>query len=210
MSRNFRLFLSFIIALSVLRPLAPNAYGPYLFLLWNIFLAALPWFLALFVKRMRFRPFWRYLGTGAWLLFFPNAPYIVTDLVHLNHSEGFDWYDTVLILAAGLAGLKFTYDSLSIIVDELKFSWPRVPEYFWNSLFLGLAAFGIYLGRYLRFNSWDILHAPQSLAYSMYHLMRHPFQHQEEWFMIAIYGLFLLALRQIWPRETSAPERLKP
>lgn len=209
MLRNFSLFLLFIVALSLLRPLAPNAQAPYLFLIWNIFLAGLPWLFALFVKRMRFQPFWRYLGAACWLLFFPNAPYILTDLVHLNHTEGFDWYDTVLILGAGLAGLKFTYDSLSLIVNELKFSWPAIPEYFWNSLFLGLAAFGIYLGRYLRFNSWDILQAPISLAQSIFGLIRHPFHHQEEWFMIAIYSLFLLALRQIWPKDTLASEEIK-
>jgi uncharacterized membrane protein len=206
MSRRFIIYLAFVLSLCILRPLAQNATGSYYFLIWNLFLAGLPLFFALFLKRLRASPQKWYLGLMLWLLFFPNAPYIITDLVHLNHSAGFHWYDSLLFFAAGVAGLKFTFDSLAIVIEELKLGMPRVPSQFWRLGFLGLAAFGVYLGRYLRFNSWDIVQSPYPLLKACYELVRHPFAHQQEWFMIGVYSIFLLTLQQIWPSDKEVLE----
>jgi len=194
-------FLCFIALLSFARPIVMPGKSPYLFLLWNLFLAALPYFLAIFKNRVSQSGFYQWLLIGLWLLFLPNAPYIITDLVHLDHSKGFDWYDTVLILSAGIAGIKFTFDSLDLILSDLKQRIPIIPTWTWNFIFLSLSAYGIYLGRYLRFNSWDIISNPKGLLHSCAQLFLHPFQHQQEWTMIVVFSLFLLLLRQIWPKE---------
>lgn len=201
MSRKFLGFLSFIVFLCLARPLFMPEKKAYLFLIWNLFLAAIPYGLSLKGRHKR-RSDWQSLSRlGLWLLFFPNAPYIITDLVHLNHSEGFDWYDTILILSAGIAGLKFAFDSLEIMVGDLGERFPQIPAWTWRSLFLSLSALGVYLGRYLRFNSWDILSQPLSIVTSILQLFRHPFQHQQEWSMILIFSLFLYLLKAMWPTE---------
>lgn len=207
MSRRFTLYLFFVISLCLLRPLADESKGPYLFLIWNLFLGGLPLFFASFQKRLRNRPLLGYFNLAAWLVFFPNAPYILTDLVHLNHSQGFDWYDTALIFAAGVAGLKFTFDSLAMINSELKLKFPSIAQPIWNCAFLALAAYGIYLGRYLRFNSWDVLHAPEALFKACGSMLLYPQYHLQEWLMVGTYSMLLIALQLIWPKEQQVLEK---
>ena len=201
MSKKFLAFLGFIVLLSFARPIVMPGKSPYLFLLWNLFLAALPYFFVLLKNRISNSGIYQWFLIGLWLLFLPNAPYIITDLVHLDHSMGFDWYDTVLILSAGIAGIKFAFDSLDLMLKDFKQRIPFIPTWAWNFIFLSLSAYGIYLGRYLRFNSWDILTQPLGLLRSCAQLFLHPFQHQQEWSMIVIFAAFLLLLRQIWPKE---------
>jgi uncharacterized membrane protein len=201
MSRKFSLFLAFTVFLSLARPFLNPGYSAYLFLLWNLSLAAIPFFIAITLPRLRNYKLLQFGALGLWLLFFPNAPYILTDLIHLDHSKGFDWYDTILILCAGIAGVKFAFDSLDITLYELKLSFPKVPKGLVVSTALGLASFGVYLGRYLRYNSWDVLTKPKNLLYSCFQLFRNPMEHKQAWLMIGIFGSFLFLLYQIWPNE---------
>ncbi|MEO1631092.1 MAG: DUF1361 domain-containing protein, partial [Bacteroidota bacterium] len=84
------------------------------FLLWNLFLASVPLVLSRGLARFE-RPGWLALGVGsAWLLFFPNAPYILTDLVHLRvRPEAPYWFDLVLLLAAAWSGMLVGMVSLA-------------------------------------------------------------------------------------------------
>ncbi|WP_421753877.1 DUF1361 domain-containing protein [Croceimicrobium sp.] len=202
MSKKFLAFLAFTVILSIGRPIFNSGHPAYLFILWNLFLAALPLFFAKVTIRLHEKPKIQVLGFMAWLIFFPNAPYILTDLTHLDHSHGFDWYDTILILAAGIAGIKMAFDSMDMILDELKGLFPIVPMLIWNSSFMLLAAYGIYLGRYLRFNSWDLLTQPISLLKACADLFIHPGMYRGEWTMILIFAGFLISLKAIWPRES--------
>ncbi|MCR9155154.1 MAG: DUF1361 domain-containing protein [Bacteroidetes bacterium] len=201
MSKKFIAFLVFIALLCFARPFFVAGKSPYLFLLWNLFLAALPYFFVKWRPQSFENGFWPWIRMAFWLLFLPNAPYIITDLVHLDHSNGFEWYDTVLILSAGIAGIKFAFDSLDIILKELKAKFPFIASWIWNAFFLGLSAYGVYLGRYLRFNSWDVLANPRSLVVECLQLFVHPFQHQHQWAMIGVFSVFLFMLRLIWPPE---------
>ena len=201
MSRKFTLFLSFVVFLCLARPFVLDDSYPYLFMLWNLFLAAVPYALVEWTRTKKIHPLFSLIRLGVWLLFFPNAPYIVTDLVHLDHSNGFDWYDTILILSAALAGLKFAFDSLEGIVVNLNTKIGFIPNWMWKTGFLALASYGVYLGRFLRFNSWDILGQPWSLVRSSVQPMLHPFQFREEWIMISVFALFLVFLELIWPKE---------
>lgn len=203
MSKKFGLFLAFVLLLCLGRPFVMQGSFPYLFIIWNLILAAIPFIVVECTKNREIRPVFTGLRLGVWLLFFPNAPYIVTDLVHLDHSTGFDWYDTILILSAALAGLKFAFDSLELIVSDLRSKLGLIPVWIWKFAFLAMASYGVYLGRFLRFNSWDILGQPIPLLSSSLQPLLHPFLFKEEWVMISLFALFLGFLDLIWPKEKA-------
>jgi uncharacterized membrane protein len=141
------------------------------YLVWNLVLAWLPlWFAVLAVERfeiansLRDRKF-LVLGT-AWLLFFPNAPYIFTDLVHVFSTWGQSfWVELMLILLCAMTG--FLSGVLSLQVMHGLVARLRGPAAGWVFVMVvcGLAGFGVYLGRFTRLNSWDVLWNPMRLAH---------------------------------------------
>jgi uncharacterized membrane protein len=137
-------------------------------LIWNLFLAWIPFGLAIVIydrhragtRTLRLLPL-----AALWLLFLPNAPYIVTDFKHLVPSHAVPlWVDIVVIAAPAWTGMLLGLLSLYLVqsvVRELagaRLAWAAAIA------ILGLASFGIYLGRVLRWNSWDILAHPRVLA----------------------------------------------
>jgi len=141
----------------------------YAFLIWNLFLAWLPLIFALLAcERYRngFRRDWPFFGfTTAWLLFFPNAPYIFTDLIHLTtRYYSHFWVDLVLILSCALTGLVLGFVSLYLMQCIVIKTFGRFASWFFIALVAGLSSFGIYIGRFVRLNSWDILQNPTETA----------------------------------------------
>lgn len=142
-------------------------FGGFVFapFLWNLFLAWIPLLTALplYVLRARgiHRPIFGTALAVVWFLFFPNAPYIVTDLVHLHERPPVPyWYDMITILAFGLNGLFLGYLSLYLVQEWVR-SWVgRWMSWVFAFVMLGLSSFGIYLGRFLRWNSWDVFLSP--------------------------------------------------
>ena len=142
--------------------------GRHLYLAWNLFLAWLPMLFALLaewqIRRQRARP-WLLAGfCAAWLLFFPNAPYILTDVVHLR-PQSFPnyWADLVLILVFALTGLVLGF--LSLFMMQRHVAGRAGGAMGWA--FVGgvtlLNGFGIYAGRFFRWNSWDVVLSPGGL-----------------------------------------------
>jgi uncharacterized membrane protein len=133
-------------------------------LVWNLFLAWIPLALALVVYDGARRG-WT-AGTLvtvglAWLLFLPNAPYIVTDLKWLGqYNSGTHWFDPVLIGAAAGIGLVLGFLSLYLVQAVVVSRLGRVAG--WTLAFAALAAsgVGVYLGRFQRWNSWDVFTEP--------------------------------------------------
>jgi uncharacterized membrane protein len=138
------------------------AFVPFL---WNLFLAWIPLLAALplYILRARnsHRPVVGFVLAATWFLFFPNAPYIVTDFVHFHVRPPVPyWFDMITIQAFGLTGLFLGYLSL-YLVQEVVRSWVgRWWSWAFAFVMLGLSAFGIYLGRFLRWNSWDVILSP--------------------------------------------------
>lgn len=167
----------------------------YLFLIWNLLLAAIPYILIRSLSVKSPSSFGKLINAGiivTWVLFFPNAPYIFTDLFHLRYtSSSIIWYDTTLILSTTWTGLLFGYLSLIRIERHiLKFVprfWSRIMVY----AMLFLSAFGVYIGRYLRFNSWDIVSNPFELLAVIGNHVFDPFTHPRTWGMTIVFGLFL-------------------
>lgn len=163
-----------------------------LFLNWNLFLAFIPWALSsMLVLKGNNNKLALIMVICAWLLFFPNAPYILTDLFHLRHTRSAPvWYDLVLILSFAWTGLAFGFISLMDIEQQLQpLLGKRVIAVAMLCLFL--AAFGIYLGRFLRWNSWDIVSNPGSLLADITHRFTHPFAHGRTWGVTLLMGALL-------------------
>jgi uncharacterized membrane protein len=100
-----------------------------------------------------------------WILFFPNAAYIVTDLVHLKTRPPIPrWFDYILITSYAWTGLFLCYVSLRLLHARVQQWWGAGVG--WTFVFGMLAAgsFGIYAGRYFRWNSWDAILRPWKLT----------------------------------------------
>lgn len=144
----------------------------YAFLVWNLFLAWLPLVFALLANdeyRNTPKRTWRFYGlTIAWLVFLPNAPYIFTDLIHLmSRFYGHFWVDLVPILSCALTGLVLSFLSLYLMqcIVARMFGW--LASWLFVAAAAGLSGFGIYLGRFLRFNSWDVLLKPMEIYHEI-------------------------------------------
>jgi uncharacterized membrane protein len=164
-------------------------------LLWNLFLALVPFglstMLGLAAGPIRARVL---LPVGAvWLLFFPNAPYILTDLFHLEPRPGVPyWYDLALILSCAWNGLMLAYASLLDMQNLVRRRLGATVSWLFAAVTLLLSSFGIYLGRFLRFNSWDIITNPLTLFYDIVSRVLHPAAHPRTWGVTLLFGLFLL------------------
>jgi len=134
-------------------------------LFWNLFLAWIPLFFALVARRLKYKRYTSLFFVGCWLLFFPNAPYIITDLVHLQSlDQNLWWYDSLGIFMAAFTGLLIGIYSIQIIHNLLNSFYNRAVS--WLLIFgsMLLSGFGIYLGRFSRLNSWDIISNPLYLV----------------------------------------------
>ncbi|MEP7356720.1 MAG: DUF1361 domain-containing protein, partial [Anaerolineales bacterium] len=140
----------------------------YTYLAWNLFLAWLPMLCALAAYnagKRRSRLSWLVVAgcALAWLLFFPNAPYLLTDILHLQPSQNAPlWFDLVLLLAFAWTGFFLGLVSLILMQSLVRRAAGRRCRQFTAAIaswafalaVLGLSGFGIYLGRFLRWNSW--------------------------------------------------------
>lgn len=142
--------------------------GEYRFLVWNLFLAWLPVVFALGLYDGYRRGAGRVplLGLGAlWLLFFPNAPYILTDVVHLDDPAAAPlWYDALTVLAFAGTGLLLGLGSLFLVQAVLTAARGRAAGWAASLVALALASVGIYLGRFVGVNSWDVLADPERVV----------------------------------------------
>jgi uncharacterized membrane protein len=165
------------------------------YLIWNLFLAWIPFALAVFVydRWRRHRGGMLLLVLGAlWLLFFPNAPYIATDVVHLQHDPLSPyWYDALTIAAFAWMGVLLGFASLYLMQTAVRQRRGAVAGWIFAFFAIGLGSLGIYLGRVLRLNSWDALEHPSVLPRILHTVARDPFAYQEA---IAVTLVFTLAL----------------
>ncbi len=137
----------------------------YIFLLWNLFLAWLPLLFAYLALRWQKRPFLALAATFLWLLFFPNAPYLVTDLIHLRAIEPVPlWYDLILLLDFALLGLFLGLTSLRIMHRLVNGRFGPFAGWTFVLFVLSIGGLGVYIGRFLRWNSWDLFVRPLALT----------------------------------------------
>lgn len=142
----------------------------YAFLIWNLFLAWIPFIIAYFTYTISVNRKWIYVvipvAAFFWLIFFPNAPYILTDFQHLaGEWRGVPvWYDVMLLIWFAFTGLLLGMVSLFLMQEIIRREFGRWVGWAFVAVVTGLSSAGIYMGRFLRWNSWDILRNPAGLA----------------------------------------------
>ncbi len=164
-----------------------------LFLVWNLFLAAIPFFITFYLSSKEHLKKWPFaICFFLWLLFLPNAPYIITDFIHLQHLKAnMVVLDFLLISSCALSGLLFYLVSLTDMEIFLRrFSTEKRTKVMMLVIPF-LCGFGIYLGRFLRWNSWDILQNPSGLMQNIFHIIFHPTQHMGAWLVTFSFGIGL-------------------
>jgi len=166
----------------------------YIFLAWNLFLAWIPFAISQNFNGVKNR--WKILFlVGAWLLFLPNAPYIITDFLHLRSRPPIPyWYDILLLFSAALNGLLLGLLSLLSVEKFLITRYGnRISGFIILSSFF-LCSFGIYMGRYLRWNSWDIIINPDEIAGDILVRIFNPFDHFGTWSVTILFGSFFYVI----------------
>lgn len=172
----------------------------FIWMVWNLFLAYVPYGISTLLS-LRSKTPSRQLDRRVivvlslvWLLFIPNAFYILTDLYHLidcRDPRVPEWFDLSLIFSFAWNGLLLGVLS----VRQMERVISPVFGVFVGRLFvygvMGLSALGVYTGRYLRYNSWDVLTNPFRLAADMVYLITHPLRNQQAWGMIICYTILL-------------------
>ncbi len=165
----------------------------FLFLVWNLFLAIIPFAITTYLKSKEHHHKWvLLLWFGVWLLFLPNAPYIVTDLLHLRGSELYlMWLDVLVVISFAFNGLLLFFFSLMDMEAILKPLMTDKKRSVLITLVLFLTGFGMYLGRFLRYNSWEIIQNPFQLLDDILDIAIHPTSHMQAWVFTITFGAFL-------------------
>jgi uncharacterized membrane protein len=156
--------------------------GTFSFLIWNLILAWIPYLGALWADHahQRFpRAWFLLLVPGAlWLAFLPNAPYLVTDFWHLAERPPVPlWYDIGVLATFSLTGLLLAAFSLRIMHRLVRYHLGSLVGWLFVCFAVGLSGLGVYLGRFLRWNSWDLLLNPRAVLADVVIRLAHPMDH---------------------------------
>lgn len=150
-------------------------------LIWNLFLAWIPFILAYFAHAISWKRLWLFLIIPAvaflWLIFFPNAPYMLTDLQDLARTRGTDaplWYDVIIVGWCSWTGMLLGVISLYLMQDIVTRTFGRWVGWAFVFIISAASSFGIYVGRFVRLNSWDILQNPTETAMEILGLVIDP------------------------------------
>lgn len=177
--QNNFLILSSILAILLLLLRIKITHSYYmLFLIWNLFLALIPYFISQHIKidfSLKVTNLKNLIYTSLWLLFIPNTYYLITDFVHLYYQNNIQFiYDFFLLTCFTIAGFYFGMLSIHKIYCQFEFFHSKKAAFVFTVIISYLCAFGIYLGRILRFNSWDIISKPitlfNTIIESIFHL----------------------------------------
>ena len=203
------LLLCWCVALIIVR-VRRTGSGYYIFLITNLFLACVPLGLSTLLRiGNHWRAHWamQLLIFSLWLLFLPNAPYILTDILHLTRaSEAPAWFDLALLLSCAGTGLLIGYLSLIDVQGIVARGFGVACGWAFALVSLVLSGFALYLGRFLRWNSWDVLREP-TLVFQIIGGVLRPWAHGKPLVITIIFGV-ILALGYITMRTLLAqPER---
>lgn len=164
----------------------------FLFYLWNLFLAIIPLLLSRYLQRRSSINAGTLMILFAWILFLPNAPYIITDIFHFYERPPVPaWFDLLLVTSAAWNGLIIGIVSLLQVEEFLRrqLSVFKVNIIIMSSIMA--CSFGIYLGRFLRFNSWDVFTNTNQLLHAIGSQIIYPLQHTKTWGFTTLFAALL-------------------
>lgn len=161
-----------------------NGQSTFSYLIWNLFLAWLPLLSVLWLVRSLHGRTWSswlpLLLTGAWLLFLPNSFYMITDYIHLHEVARVNMlFDVIMLTSFILDGLVLGYLSLYLVHLELLKRLGRRTSAMLIGCVLLLTSFAIYIGRDLRWNTWDVIFNPASLIFDVSDRIINPSAHPQ-------------------------------
>jgi uncharacterized membrane protein len=179
----------------------------FIWMTWNLFLAYLPYLLSTWLTTKQPRRSRLLTLSVVWLLFIPNTFYILTDLFHLIDSRNPhspEWYDLVLIFSFAwnglLLGVLSTRQMEKLLLPDR--AGLRSHLFLYSTMFL--CALGVYIGRYLRYNSWDVLSNPLQLTADILGMIIHPLRNGSGWTMIACYTILLCFIYNMLKKMSQA------
>jgi uncharacterized membrane protein len=174
---------------------------------WNLFLAYLPYLLSTWLTVKQPRRLFLLILSIVWLLFIPNTFYILTDLFHLidrRHPHSPEWYDLALIFSFAWNGLLLGVLSIRQMEKLLLPARAALRSHFFLYPTMFLCALGVYIGRYLRYNSWDVLSNPLALTVDILGMIIHPLRNGSAWTMIACYTVLLCFVYNMLKKMSQA------
>jgi len=188
---------SFSIVLLLVRIITSGRLS-YAFLAWNLALAYIPFLISSWLSRHE-QVFKRRIKLVsmifAWIVFMPNSFYILTDLFHLeNMGYGHPWFDLTLILSFAWSGILLGILSIRQMEILLRRTKGKFISGVVICAVMWLNAFGIYIGRFLRFNSWDVLVNPFSLFGDIANMFLNPYEYRYVWTMSFCFAFFMIIL----------------
>ncbi len=165
----------------------------YIFICWNLFLAWVPFALSNILRAGKDARLWLQVTLlFGWLIFFPNAPYIITDFLHLGESPVVPlWFDVLLLFTASWNGLLLGILSLFQVEKFLEEKFNSRLAGICIVIFLFLCGFGVYAGRYLRWNSWEVFTDPRNIIQDTAILVLNPREHPGTWGVTVLFGVML-------------------
>ncbi len=196
------ILLILVVVLSVIRITVFHS-SQFIYLLWNIFLAILPFIISSILlwyfnnKKLTKAIF--VIGGIIWLLLLPNAPYIVTDMMHLGRGRiVIPLYDTFLLFSSAWVGLLLGMYSLSQIEKIIRSKYTTIVTFFIIAGIILLTSFGMYLGRFLRFNSWDVFSNPSILFKNIWVIFSEPFNYIDAYLFTGFSFIFIYVSYIAW------------
>ncbi|MGA3150632.1 MAG: DUF1361 domain-containing protein [Candidatus Saccharimonadales bacterium] len=187
----------------------------YSFIPWNLLLAWLGlvfgWLLVRQLKITRWASWQNIALSLLWLFFLPNTWYVLTDFVHVYATgEISELYDIVMINALVIAGFVLGFTSLYMVHKELFKRFGEKRSLYLVAGIILLSSFAIYLGRNLRWNSWDVITNPSSLIINVSDRIIDPLGHMRAFnvtglffvLLSVMYGAIWLVLRPVKKRSS--------
>ena len=168
------------------------------FLIWNLFLGYIPYAISRWMQR---RNDWKNnrllfgICLIVWLLFIPNSFYIITDLFHLGTFNRMPlWFELTVILSFAWNGLLLGVLSVHQIEKLIMVSLSKGARFLFIYPVMFLNALGVYIGRYMRFNSWDVITNPFQLMKDISELALNPIEYKYAWGMVFCFSIFMTLL----------------
>lgn len=177
---------------------AVNKSTDFWFLLWNLLLAWIPFGLSLWIRVLLRKKHWfdwlPLAVTIVWLGFLPNTFYMLTDYIHLNAEGRANMvYDVAMFTVLIFTGVGLGFASLAIMHLELRKRLSEVQAWRVVLSILLVSSFAIYIGRYLRWNTWDIITSPAGILFDISERILRPLAHMQT-FTTTLTYFVLLAL----------------
>lgn len=169
-----------------------SGYLTFLTLSWNLLLAWIPYLISRYgFQKEQGKNTKNIIFFIIWILFLPNAPYLITDFIHLNIKGPYRWLEIVIFSSYGLSGLLLFQLSILHFKNIFLSKYSKITRQFIIVFLSGICAYGIYLGRILRCNSWEIVSDPIGLAHSIFNSIFHNPNLFNAFYINVIFTLFL-------------------